>query len=151
MPRNKTSRKRAPDNQLLIFEIKDWEPSYLFSLNRISDRDGDYSEYAELHLDTVCVYFISAPRTNEIHKTSAVLDRLGATTSQACRNCLLAVDAICHPPASAAPTARGASQRQDACDRIRPLNVRAGEFQPVLERRHRRRIASPIRIRQSGS
>lgn len=56
MPRKKTRKSRAVDHQLLIFEIKAWEPSYSFSVNRNFDREGDYSEYAELHLDTVCVY-----------------------------------------------------------------------------------------------
>jgi hypothetical protein len=56
MPRKKARRKRTPDHQLLVFEIKAWEPSYSFSINRKDDDGGDYSEYAELHLDTVCVY-----------------------------------------------------------------------------------------------
>ncbi len=56
MPRKKAHKKRTADHQLLIFEIKAWEPTYSFSVNRMDDREGDYSEYAELHLDTLCVY-----------------------------------------------------------------------------------------------
>ena len=56
MPRKKARTKRAPDHQLLIFEISAWEPSYAFSLNRSGQDESDYSEFAELHLDTACVY-----------------------------------------------------------------------------------------------
>ena len=56
MPRKKPRKKRTPDHQFLIFEIKAWEPSYSFSVNRSGDDESDFSEYAELHLDTVCVY-----------------------------------------------------------------------------------------------
>ena len=54
--KKKIRRKRVPDHQLLVFKIKAWEPSYSFSVNRSGDGESDYSEYAELHLDTVCVY-----------------------------------------------------------------------------------------------
>jgi hypothetical protein len=56
MPRKKTRARRTPDHQMLIFEIREWEPNYSFSLKRSGDSEEDYSEYAELHLDTVCVY-----------------------------------------------------------------------------------------------
>ncbi len=56
MPRKKAHGRRSPDHQMLIFEIREWEPNYSFSLKRGGDWEGDYSEYAELHLDTVCVY-----------------------------------------------------------------------------------------------
>ena len=56
MPRKKARKSRAADHQLLVFEIKEWEPSYSFSLNRSEDAESDYSEYAELHLNTACIY-----------------------------------------------------------------------------------------------
>ena len=56
MPRRKARKSKAADHQLIIFEIENWEPSYSFSLNGKGDDGRDYSEYAELHLDTVCVY-----------------------------------------------------------------------------------------------
>ncbi len=56
MPKKSARRKRTIDHQLLIFEIKSWEPSYSFSVNRSVEYDSDYSEFAQLHLETVCVY-----------------------------------------------------------------------------------------------
>ncbi len=56
MSRKKSRKSRPADHQLLIFEIKQWEPSYTFAVNRMPDREGEYSEHAELRLDTVCVY-----------------------------------------------------------------------------------------------
>lgn len=56
MPRKENRKRQKPDHQLLVFEIKAWEPSYSFSLNRKDDLDSDYCEYAELHLETACVY-----------------------------------------------------------------------------------------------
>jgi hypothetical protein len=56
MPRRKKSKDRQGEYRLLMFEIKEWEPSYSFSLNREKYADTDYSEYAELHFQTLCIY-----------------------------------------------------------------------------------------------
>jgi len=56
MPRKKQRKGQQGEHRLLMFEIKEWEPSYSFSLNRQKYAETDYSEYAELHLKTVCVY-----------------------------------------------------------------------------------------------
>lgn len=56
MPPRKTRKSRVPDHQLLIFEIKAWEPSYSFAISGNMDEPDLYSEFAELHLDGACIY-----------------------------------------------------------------------------------------------
>ena len=56
MPRKKSRKNRVPDHELLIFEIKAWEPSYVFAISGDHDRPEEYSEFAELRLDGACVY-----------------------------------------------------------------------------------------------
>jgi hypothetical protein len=48
----KRTRKPWQQHDPLIFEIKAWEPSYSLSVNAKAQAETDYSEYAELHLDT---------------------------------------------------------------------------------------------------
>jgi hypothetical protein len=56
MPRNKQHKRQIEEHVFLMFEIKVWEPSYSFSLNRQKNAETDYSEYAELHFQTICIY-----------------------------------------------------------------------------------------------
>src|ERR1051325_10901347 len=50
------ARRRVNDGEResFLFEVLDWEPSYSFSTNRSGETDDQYSEYAELHFETVC-------------------------------------------------------------------------------------------------
>ena len=56
MPRKKQRKGQEGEYRLLMFEIKEWEPSYSFSTNRQKYAETDYSEHAELHFKTVCIY-----------------------------------------------------------------------------------------------
>ncbi len=56
MPRRKKSKTQQGEHRLFMFEIKEWEPSYSFLLNRQKYADTDYSEYAEFIFKRVCIY-----------------------------------------------------------------------------------------------
>ena len=58
MPRTRTKpRKTRPlPMQYYIFEITGWQPSYLFSVNSDTYREGCWREYAEIDAQGVCIY-----------------------------------------------------------------------------------------------
>jgi len=38
-----------------VFEIKEWEPDYTFSVNLRADQRGNYSEHIEIKLEATCI------------------------------------------------------------------------------------------------
>jgi len=53
--KNSTKRPRKPPHETFFFEIEGWQPNYTFSANLDRDRDTEFREYAEIHLDAVCL------------------------------------------------------------------------------------------------
>jgi hypothetical protein len=58
MPRitKRAGRQRPPLPQSFIFEIKEWEPGYILSVNHDKYRDTVYSEHTDLELKTECIF-----------------------------------------------------------------------------------------------
>ena len=54
MARKKPQRQRTQTYESYTFEVLEWEPTYSLSVNRDLRQDEVYSEYAELHIQTVC-------------------------------------------------------------------------------------------------
>jgi hypothetical protein len=42
--------------QTFIFEINEWEPDYLLSVNHDRHRDGPYSEYVNIKMTAPCIF-----------------------------------------------------------------------------------------------
>jgi len=51
--RKRRRRPREPEYQSYIFRIEDWEPSYMFALNRSRHFEGPYWEHLDLSLEGV--------------------------------------------------------------------------------------------------
>jgi hypothetical protein len=47
------SRKREYEH--FVFEIREWEPEYSFSVNLRGDQPGNYSEFVEINFDGACI------------------------------------------------------------------------------------------------
>ena len=56
MPRAKTRKRVRIEMQSFVFEIKDWRPSYLLSVNHDRYRPGLYSEYVTIEFESTCVF-----------------------------------------------------------------------------------------------
>ena len=56
MPRAKRARAKAPDYWSYIFEIEDWEPSYMLSVNDSKFSRGPYWEHLGLDLTGTFVH-----------------------------------------------------------------------------------------------
>jgi len=60
--RRRRRRRQEPEYQSYIFKIEDWEPSYMFGLNRSRHFGGIYCEYLDLSLKGV---FLSPARAKD--------------------------------------------------------------------------------------
>ena len=55
MSRKKTRKPRVM-SEAYIFEIKEWQPNYILSVDRNKDRLGPYREHLSVELETECIY-----------------------------------------------------------------------------------------------
>lgn len=58
MPQGAEKRRKqpTPSMQHFIFEIKEWKPSYLFSIDHSRYRDGPFSEHVGIELEASCIF-----------------------------------------------------------------------------------------------
>jgi hypothetical protein len=49
------SKSHKKECEHFIFEIKEWEPDYTFSVNLRGDKPGNYSEYVQIKLEATCI------------------------------------------------------------------------------------------------
>lgn len=54
--KRRSAASRVQETELLIFEIKGWEPEYHFSVNGLQDGDGPYREVVLVKVHAVCRY-----------------------------------------------------------------------------------------------
>jgi hypothetical protein len=48
-------KSRKKEYEHFVFEIKEWEPDYTFSVNLRADKPGNYSEFVEIKLEAICI------------------------------------------------------------------------------------------------
>jgi hypothetical protein len=53
--KKKAGRPRQPEPASFLFEIKDWEPSYDFSVDYDRRSNNSYNEYMQIDFNTVCL------------------------------------------------------------------------------------------------
>jgi len=53
--KKKPGRPRQPEPSSFLFEIKDWEPSYILSINHDRFFGGPYREYMHIDFDALCL------------------------------------------------------------------------------------------------
>ena len=55
-PTKKRGRPRTQPMECYVFEIGEWKPSYILSVNRQRDRTGAFYEHIDIEIQTLCIY-----------------------------------------------------------------------------------------------